>query len=211
MLPVTVDNNSVSNDQEVVEEAHDDEEERGEGHPSVADSDDQAESWESSQTEVIGATDSDYSSNDDNELIPMQIDRSTGLQRDSSGSQRQPNISSISNRLRRQHRRMTSSSPTSSSRAGRRIREYLDAGTQTRAKPPVVDEKTQSELRRKIMDIQRDSSISSSAKASLIQKLLSPASTTPMNVSKSAATGPIEATEKDLETTYNVSMKCFGT
>jgi hypothetical protein len=114
---------------------------------------------------------------DDDEEMVMQVDPATGLQRATSIPRTRSRSSSLANRLRRQHQRMTSSG--SSSRAGRptsssgsRSGSGQSTGQQPAARPnaaPLVDEKDQAELRRKIMDIQRDPTISFADKASMIQ------------------------------------------
>ncbi|KAF9987363.1 hypothetical protein BGZ65_004013 [Modicella reniformis] len=71
--------------------------------------------------------------------------------------------------------------------------------TSSRPATTTVDEKTQAELRKKIMDIQRDPAIGSSEKASMIQKLMSSkwhGSQTTSNQS--------ESTEEDLVTTFHI-------
>lgn len=115
---------------------------------------------------------------DDEEIIVMQVDPSTGLQRATSQTRSQSLVSSISSHMRRQQRRMASSNRVSS-------RSGASRGTSSGTSPsgsgssnpsrtpvaPVVDERAQSELRRKIMDIQRDPTISFADKAGMIQVL----------------------------------------
>ncbi|KAG0211153.1 hypothetical protein BGX28_008463 [Mortierella sp. GBA30] len=67
---------------------------------------------------------------------------------------------------------------------------------------PTVDEKAQSELRRKIMDIQRDPTISFADKAGMIQKLMSSRWQGSKRQSDSQNDGSVEATEDDLKKTY---------
>ncbi|KAF8952782.1 hypothetical protein BGZ52_003900 [Haplosporangium bisporale] len=66
---------------------------------------------------------------------------------------------------------------------------------------PIVDEKAQSELRRKIMEIQRDPSIEFGAKAGLIQKLMS-SKWHVQRVFDEQKDDSVAATEDDLKTTY---------
>jgi len=119
-------------------------------------------------------------SESDEELV-MQLDHSTGVRRATSvtrSSQVRARSTSVADRLRRQHRRMTSAARASASRSGSRSSSRVAgsaagtaaAGTSSSAKQtPVVDEQAQNELRRKIMDIQRDPTISFADKAKMIQ------------------------------------------
>lgn len=116
---------------------------------------------------------------DDDEIIVMQADPATGLQRATSQT-RSSSGASISSHMRRQQRRMASSNRVSSVRSGANGGTSSGASTagSSSSNPnrtpvaPVVDEKAQSELRRKIMDIQRDPTISFADKAGMIQVLL---------------------------------------
>ncbi|KAF9584753.1 hypothetical protein BGW38_005315 [Lunasporangiospora selenospora] len=67
---------------------------------------------------------------------------------------------------------------------------------------PVVDEKAQSELRRKIMDIQRDPSIKFADKAAMIQKLMSSGWQGSQRSNDNQRSGSQDATEEDLKTTF---------
>lgn len=128
----------------------------------------------------------DSSGESDDEEIVMQLDPSTGRQRATSltrPSQVRARSTSMADRLRRQHRRMTSATRTSatgartsSSRSSSQVGSSANSGatsgsgSSTSTKPtPIVDEKAQNELRRKIMDIQRDPTISFADKAKMIQ------------------------------------------
>ncbi|KAG0238886.1 hypothetical protein BGW42_000047 [Actinomortierella wolfii] len=80
---------------------------------------------------------------------------------------------------------------------------------------PVIDEKAQSELRRKIMDIQRDPTISFSEKAAMIQRLMSSkwqeSKKQGHDKEDEKSGGSDEATEADLKTTYfNEEEKIMG-
>ncbi|KAF9975524.1 hypothetical protein BGZ73_000828 [Actinomortierella ambigua] len=79
--------------------------------------------------------------------------------------------------------------------------------TTTRSSAPVVDEKAQSELRRKIMDIQRDPTISFADKAAMIQRLMSLKwqESKKQEIGKDEETqdGSSNASAADLKTTYN--------
>ncbi|KAF9991110.1 hypothetical protein BGZ75_004594 [Mortierella antarctica] len=74
---------------------------------------------------------------------------------------------------------------------------------------PAVDEKAQSELRRKIMDIQADSTISFADKAGMIQKLMSLKWQGSQRASDNQNDGSIEATEDDLKKTYHNESKDY--
>ncbi|KAG0338237.1 hypothetical protein BG004_007300 [Podila humilis] len=77
-------------------------------------------------------------------------------------------------------------------------------GSGSKSSAPVVDEKAQSELRRKIMEIQRDPNIAFAAKAGMIQKLMSSkwhSQQTP-GTQKDDDEADVEASEDDLKTTY---------
>ncbi|KAF8924285.1 hypothetical protein EDD21DRAFT_385938 [Dissophora ornata] len=76
------------------------------------------------------------------------------------------------------------------------------ASTSRSVSVPVVDEKAQSELRRKIMDIQRDPAISFAEKASMIQRLMSSKWQGSQRSSDSHNDGSVEATADDLKKTY---------
>ncbi|KAF9102734.1 hypothetical protein BGX27_010867 [Mortierella sp. AM989] len=67
---------------------------------------------------------------------------------------------------------------------------------------PAVDEKAQSELRRKIMDIQRDPTITFADKAGMIQKLMSSRWKNSQRSSDTQNDGSVEATADDLKKTY---------
>ncbi|KAF9436934.1 hypothetical protein BGZ76_002512 [Entomortierella beljakovae] len=156
---------------------------------------------------------------EDGELI-LEVDPSTGLQRavvapsNPSGSGRLR--SSLVARLLRQHRRMTTpvrARPNSSRHLGESSRSAagLPTGSQGPASQstpkPIIDENAQSELRKKIIEIQKDTSISFPEKASMIQKL--------MLTGREKQTKPsdhtigiesIEPTENDLKATYISDM-----
>ncbi|KAF9121052.1 hypothetical protein BG015_005920, partial [Linnemannia schmuckeri] len=164
------------------------------------------------RTPNAASTEEDEDDDEDEEMV-MQVDPATGLQRATSIPRIRSRSSSLANRLRRQHQRMTSS-PGSSSRAGRptsssgsRSGSGQSAGQQPAARvnaAPLVDEKDQAELRRKIMDIQRDPTISFADKASMIQKLMSSRWQGAQSSSASQTVDDsTEATEEDLKTTYN--------
>ncbi|KAG0357876.1 hypothetical protein BGZ54_000141, partial [Gamsiella multidivaricata] len=77
------------------------------------------------------------------------------------------------------------------------------AASGRRVSVPVVDEKAQSELRRKIMDIQRDSTISFTDKAGMIQKLMSSKWHGSQRSTESQGDGSVEATADDLRKTFH--------
>ncbi|KAF9184327.1 hypothetical protein BGZ51_003397 [Haplosporangium sp. Z 767] len=75
----------------------------------------------------------------------------------------------------------------------------------------VADERAQSELRRKIMDIQRDPSISFADKAGMIQRLMSSRWQESRRSAESQNDGSVEATEDDLKKTfYNEELNQLG-
>ncbi|KAG0033426.1 hypothetical protein BGZ81_008512 [Podila clonocystis] len=144
---------------------------------------------------------------DDEEIIFMQVNPATGLQRAVSQT-RSSSGTSISSHMRRQQRRMASANRVLSIRSGASGSGTSSGSTggSSSANPrtpvaPVVDEKTQSELRRKIMDIQRDPTISFADKAGMIQKLMSSKWQDPGKSVES--NGSDETSEDDLKTTYN--------
>ncbi|KAF9282042.1 hypothetical protein BGZ68_006236 [Mortierella alpina] len=123
----------------------------------------------------------------DEEEIQMEVDPATGLQRATSLTRRtrQARSSSLASRLRRQQRQLSRARPSYAERSERPDRSNSLAGssagssrvTGLRAAPatftasaPAVDEKAQSELRRKIMEIQRNPDINFADKASMIQE-----------------------------------------
>lgn len=129
------------------------------------------------RTPNAASTEEEEDEDDDEEMV-MQVDPATGLHRATSIPRVRSRSSSLVNRLRRQHQRMTTSSGSSSrvgrptSSTGSRSGSGQQAGQPPAARPnagPLVDEKDQAELRRKIMDIQRDPTISFADKASMIQ------------------------------------------
>ncbi|KAF9126843.1 hypothetical protein BGX30_015069 [Mortierella sp. GBA39] len=76
---------------------------------------------------------------------------------------------------------------------------------------PAVDEKAQSELRRQIMEIQRDPNIKFSDKAGMIQKLMSSRWQNSKRLTDKQNDGSIEATEEDLKKTYyNMDQNQLG-
>ncbi|KAG0033096.1 hypothetical protein BGZ82_006250 [Podila clonocystis] len=79
----------------------------------------------------------------------------------------------------------------------------------TTSKPsaPMVDEKAQSELRRKIMEIQRDPNIDFGAKAGMIQKLMS--SKWHAQQVSDQKDDSVDATEDDLKTTFYPCGHCI--
>ncbi|KAG0334014.1 hypothetical protein BG000_008707 [Podila horticola] len=145
---------------------------------------------------------------DDDEIIVMQADPATGLQRATSQT-RSSSGASISSHMRRQQRRMASSNRVSSVRSGANGGTSSGASTagSSSSTPnrtpvaPVVDEKAQSELRRKIMDIQRDPTISFADKAGMIQKLMSSKWQDSGKIVESK--GSEETSEEDLKTTFS--------
>ncbi|KAF8977655.1 hypothetical protein BGZ46_007226 [Entomortierella lignicola] len=80
-------------------------------------------------------------------------------------------------------------------------------GSAGKTSVPVVDEKAQSELRRKIMDIQRDPSINFADKARLIQKLMSSKWKGHRSSDDTQSNDTLEATEQDLKKTYHDEEK----
>ncbi|KAF9953449.1 hypothetical protein BGZ72_005398 [Mortierella alpina] len=131
-------------------------------------------------------------SQDDEELdedeIQMEVDPVTGLQRATSLTRRtrQARSSSLTSRLRRQQRQLSRARLSYAERSERPERSGAQAGSgsgssrvlgagnsrgaSTTASTPAVDEKAQSELRRKIMEIQRNPDIEFADKASMIQE-----------------------------------------
>ncbi|KAG0362216.1 hypothetical protein BG005_006355 [Podila minutissima] len=87
--------------------------------------------------------------------------------------------------------------------------EEMSSRPLTPSKPsaPMVDEKAQSELRRKIMEIQRDPNIDFGAKAGMIQKLMS--SKWHAQRVYDQKDDSIEATEDDLKTTFYPCGHCI--
>ncbi|KAF9296623.1 hypothetical protein BGZ88_012267 [Linnemannia elongata] len=167
------------------------------------------------RTPNAASTEEEEDEDDDEEMV-MQVDPATGLHRATSIPRVRSRSSSLVNRLRRQHQRMTTSSGSSSrvgrptSSTGSRSGSGQQAGQPPAARPnagPLVDEKDQAELRRKIMDIQRDPTISFADKASMIQKLMSSrwqgAQSSSALQTTDDSTEATEATEEDLKTTYN--------
>lgn len=76
---------------------------------------------------------------------------------------------------------------------------------------PAVDEKAQSELRRKIMEIQRDPTIKFSDKAGMIQKLMSSRWQNSKRLVDNQNDGSVEATDEDLKKTYyNIEQNQLG-
>ncbi|KAI7821055.1 hypothetical protein BC939DRAFT_456387 [Gamsiella multidivaricata] len=151
---------------------------------------------------------------DEDEEFILQVDPTTGMQRATSITRNsgRSRSSSLTQRLRRQHRRMNSSTRSGgAARSG--TSRFADSGssvftaastTSTSARAavvPVVDEKAQSELRRKIMDIQRDPTIRFAEKAAMIQKLMWRGSQKASEHQTTDRTD--ETTEDDLKTTYN--------
>ncbi|KAF9981892.1 hypothetical protein BGZ75_006739 [Mortierella antarctica] len=126
----------------------------------------------------------------DEEEIQMEVDPVTGLQRAMTLTRRtrQTRSSSLTSRLRRQQRQLSRARLSYAERSERQDRSssqagsgsgssrVLDAGssrgalTTFPAKTLAVDEKAQSELRKKIMEIQRNPDIDFAAKASMIQE-----------------------------------------
>ncbi|KAF9964227.1 hypothetical protein BGZ70_006762 [Mortierella alpina] len=131
-------------------------------------------------------------SQDDEELdegeIQMEVDPVTGLQRATllTWRSRQARSSSLTSRLRRQQRQLSRARLSYAERSERPDRPSSQAGAGSgssrsagssrggtnpvTASSPPVDEKAQSELRRKIMDIQRNPDIGFADKASMIQE-----------------------------------------
>ncbi|KAF9205355.1 hypothetical protein BGZ59_000517 [Podila verticillata] len=186
----------------------DDEEEEDEDEDEYLD-DSESELDDPSTRERSQDRDEERQEDDDGEeIIVMQVDPSTGLRRAISQTRGRSWISSIPGHLRSQQRRMTSSNRVSSRSGPSR---GTSSGTSTSGSgssnsnrtpvAPVVDERAQSELRRKIMDIQRDPTISFADKAGMIQKLMS---SKWQDSGKSVESrGSEETSEMDLKTTYN--------
>lgn len=175
-LPTVADDNDEENDSED-DEDEDEESDGGDDDQAVSHLSEGRGRSQRDRTPNSPSTEEDEDDDDDEEMV-MQVDPATGLQRATSIPRVRSRSSSLANRLRRQHQRMTSSSgsstragrPTSSS--GSRSGSGQSTVQQPAAKPnaaPLVDEKDQAELRRKIMDIQRDPTISFADKASMIQ------------------------------------------
>ncbi|KAI1315120.1 hypothetical protein EDD11_001267 [Mortierella claussenii] len=159
---------------------------------------------------------------EDDEEFVMQVDPATGLHRATSRSRSsvRARSTSLTNRLRRQHQRMTSatrSNPAARSGSSRASASGTNGSTSgasssrpatTASAVPVVDEKAQSELRKKIMDIQRDPAIGFAEKASKIQKLMSSNWQGTVKASeKQPADMSNETTEEDLKATYHNKEK----
>ncbi|KAF9395517.1 hypothetical protein BGX21_009877 [Mortierella sp. AD011] len=118
--------------------------------------------------------------------------------------------------LRRQHRRMTTSvrftataRPATTrppgSGLGRPTTGFsAPSSTRTTAAVPLVDENAQNELRKKIMEIQRNPDIDFGEKASMIQRLMSPNwhDTRKVPDQQSGSDSGV-TTEEDLKTTYH--------
>ncbi|KAF9112972.1 hypothetical protein BGX27_002446 [Mortierella sp. AM989] len=154
---------------------------------------------------------------DDEEFV-MELDPTTGQQRATAvpSNTGRARSSLATHRLRRQHRRMTASvrfattaRPTSarpSSLGSSRSTVGSSASTSTRATlaAPVADQNAQSELRKKIIEIQQDPAIEFSQKASMIQRLMSSNwqgnRKTP---EQQAGNDSSVVTEEDLKTTYH--------
>ncbi|KAG0005400.1 hypothetical protein BGZ79_005025 [Entomortierella chlamydospora] len=154
----------------------------------------------------------------DNEEFVMEIDPATGQRRATTVSTTTPRArsSSLASRLRRQHRRMTTSvrfTATARPAATRppgsglsRPTTGFSAPTSTRATAavPLIDENAQSELRKKIMEIQRNPDIGFGEKASMIQRLMSPNwHDTRKAPDQQSGGDPGVTTEEDLKTTYH--------
>ncbi|KAK3835724.1 MAG: hypothetical protein J3R72DRAFT_211661 [Linnemannia gamsii] len=205
-----------NDDDDEISEEEDEEDESEDVDDDQEESSAPEERGRSQRGRTPNATSTEEDEDDDEEEMVMQVDPSTGLQRATSIPRVRNRSSSLANRLRRQHQRMTSSSG-SSSRASR------PSSTSTHSGPPagqpvvkassarLVDEKDQAELRRKIMDIQRDPTISFADKASMIQKLMSSRWQGAQSSSSSSQVvdDSTEATEEDLKTTYNVRLRQF--
>ncbi|KAF9122482.1 hypothetical protein BGW39_009716 [Mortierella sp. 14UC] len=203
-----------NDDDDEDQEDDDEDEDENEDDESEDAEDDQEESnapgerGRSQRGRTPNAASTEEDEDDDEEEMMMEVDPSTGLHRATSIPRVRTRSSSLANRLRRQHQRMTTSSG-SSSRANRPSSSSTSSGPtagQPAVKPsaPLVDEKAQAELRRKIMDIQRDPTISFADKASMIQKLMSSKWQGAQSSSSSeVADDSTEATEEDLKTTYN--------
>ncbi|KAG0326965.1 hypothetical protein BGZ99_008621 [Dissophora globulifera] len=182
--------------------------------------DDLSESEASSNGDILTAPNADEQDGD-RPLITLQVDPATGLRVAMPALPARDNrarVSLLANRLRRQHRRMTSSI-----RPGgltqRRTARFSESGSAftpadlpspssssssiSKRPIPVMDEKTQSDLRKKIMEIQRDSSILPAKKALMIQELMAPPRTGSRKTTQQPSTdGSNSITEDDLETTY---------
>ncbi|KAF8940322.1 hypothetical protein BGZ58_006969 [Dissophora ornata] len=166
-------------------------------------------------TLLIPENDSEEEDNEDDPVIVLQVDPTTGLQTATTltSSNNRPRSSALANRLRRQHHRMTSSirsataarTGTSRSLGSGSNSSVAESSPSGLKRPiPVVDEKTQSELRRKIMDIQRDPTVSFVDKAAMIQKLMSPHKPGDQKTNEERlADGSSCVTEDDLQMTYN--------
>ncbi|KAG0057860.1 hypothetical protein BGZ83_000047 [Gryganskiella cystojenkinii] len=167
------------------------------------------------ESEAVVSNDNEDGESSDEEIV-MRLDPSTGLQRATSVTrtgQVRARSTSIADRLRRQHRRMTTSVRTSATaRSGSRSsRPSSQVGGSPSAvgataeplssskQAPIVDEKAQTELRRKIMDIQRDPTISFADKARMIQNLMS----SKWGAQKTEQGQNGDTTADDLKRTYN--------
>ncbi|KAF9357983.1 hypothetical protein BGX26_002716 [Mortierella sp. AD094] len=154
---------------------------------------------------------------DDEEFV-MELDPATGQRRATTipTSTLRARSSSLASRLRRQHRRMTTSvrftatarpaTTRPSSSGSNRSAAGFSAPTSTRttATVPLVDENAQNELRKKIMDIQRNPAISFGEKASMIQRLMSPNWHDSRKAPEQQSGGDSGVTtEEDLKTTYH--------
>lgn len=166
---------AAGNDEEEEEEEEGEEEEVYESEDAEDDQEESStpeERGRSQRGRTPNAASTEEDEEDDEEDMVMEVDPSTGLHRATSIPRVRTRSSSLANRLRRQHQRMTTSSG-SSSRAGR-LSSSTSSGpaagqSSAKSSAPLVDEKAQTELRRKIMDIQRDPTISFADKASMIQ------------------------------------------
>ncbi|CAO3566576.1 unnamed protein product [Mortierella alpina] len=165
-------------------------------------------------------------SQDDEELdegeIQMEVDPVTGLRRATflTRRSRQARSSSLTSRLRRQQRQLSRARLSYAERSERPDRSSSQAGSGPGSSrgagssrggssafagtTPAVDEKAQSELRRKIMDIQRNPDISFVDKASMIQDLMSSrwkSSSKPAEQQDS--TSLTDPAEEDMQVTYH--------
>ncbi|KAF9170661.1 hypothetical protein BGX21_008506 [Mortierella sp. AD011] len=155
-----------------------------------------------------GSTVRDHSRSDMEVDEAPQIDNDVSMQVDSTttpspgvGSSADPTSSVSNSRPGEGSSVQQSQSRESSSASGSGSSSARTGGKV--ASVPVVDEQAQSELRRKIMDIQRDPSISFADKAGMIQKLMSSKWKGSQRSSDTHTSGSVEATAEDLKKTYH--------
>ncbi|KAI8349378.1 zinc-ribbon-domain-containing protein [Mortierella sp. GBAus27b] len=150
---------------------------------------------------------SDEDDESDEEMV-MQVDPTTGLHRVTSVSRssRQAQSSSLANRQNRRRtlafrRGLMARTATSGSSRPRVSTSVTPSTSDTRTLTTTTDEMDEKQLRGKILEIQRDSTINASEKARMIQKLMS--SKWSGHQTTSEQTTFQATTEDDLKATFN--------